>query len=73
MSQPAKIVVFGASSSTQSINKTLAIHAAERLKTYNADVDIRVLDLNDFEMCKLEITEASARGVCHRKKILKIF
>ena len=41
-----KVVVFAASSSSQSINKKLATYAASLLD--NAEVE--VLDLNDFEM-----------------------
>ncbi len=41
-----KIIVFGGSNSSTSINKQLAIYAASLLQ----DVDILVLDLNDFEL-----------------------
>ena len=41
-----KIVVFGASSSSKSINKKLSIYAAGQFK----DHEIIVLDLNDYEM-----------------------
>lgn len=41
-----KIIAFGASSSSQSINKQLASYAAGQLE----NVDVTVLDLNDFEM-----------------------
>ena len=46
-----KVLVFGASNSRQSINKQLATHAANILKTeINTDADIEVLDLNDYEL-----------------------
>lgn len=41
-----KIVAFGASSSKKSINKDFATFVASQVK----DVDVLVLDLNDFEM-----------------------
>ena len=41
-----KIVAFGASSSTKSINKKLASYTAKQIK----DATINLLDLNDFEM-----------------------
>lgn len=44
-----KVLAFAASSSSQSINKTLVTHAAELLKD-NANAEFEVLDLNDFEM-----------------------
>lgn len=40
------IIAFGASNSPSSINKTLATYAASQLK----DVQVTVLDLNDFEL-----------------------
>ena len=41
-----KILAFGASTSKQSINKRLAAYAANQLN----DVDVNLIDLNDFEM-----------------------
>ncbi len=41
-----KIVAFGASNSTKSINKQLAKWTAEQLN----NVEVQLLDLNDFEM-----------------------
>lgn len=41
-----KIIVFGASNSKNSINKTLAIYTANKIK--NVEVDL--IDLNDFEL-----------------------
>lgn len=41
-----KIVSFGASTSSASINKKLAIHTAEKI----SDADVTILDLNDYEM-----------------------
>lgn len=45
-----KILAFGASSSPQSINKKLAVHAAGLFT--NATVE--VIDLNDFELPNFE-------------------
>ncbi len=41
-----KIIAFGASNSSKSINKALALYASQQLKK----VDFELLDLNDFEM-----------------------
>ncbi len=41
-----KIVAFGASTSSKSINKTLAAHVAGMAR----DAEVELLDLNDFEM-----------------------
>ncbi len=46
-----KIVAFGASNSTKSINQQLAAHAARVYKDeFAPEADIEILDLNDFEM-----------------------
>jgi NAD(P)H-dependent FMN reductase len=51
MSKQSTILVFAASNSTTSINKRLAVHAANVLKNeLAASVVIDVLDLNDYEM-----------------------
>ena len=41
-----KVVVFGASTSKKSINKSFATYAANKL----TDMEVEVLDLNDFEL-----------------------
>lgn len=41
-----KVLAFGASNSKNSINKKLALYAAQQLK----DAEINLIDLNDFEM-----------------------
>ena len=41
-----RIVAFGASTSSNSINKKLATYAAQQI----SDSNIKILDLNDFEM-----------------------
>ena len=46
MEEMKKILAFGASSSSRSINQALASYAAGQLK----DVAVNLLDLNDFEM-----------------------
>jgi NAD(P)H-dependent FMN reductase len=51
MSSPSKILVFAATNSRQSINKRLASHAATALlQDLHADVEIDLIDLNDYEM-----------------------
>ena len=45
-----KIIAFGASSSSKSINKKLATYAANLAAEVQANVDIEILDLNDFEL-----------------------
>ena len=45
MKMPNKLLVMGASSSRNSINRTLAIWAAEQI-----DAQMETVDLNDFEM-----------------------
>ncbi|WP_367755179.1 NADPH-dependent FMN reductase [Flavobacterium sp. WC2430] len=54
-----KIIAFGASSSTTSINKQLAVYAAEQFK--NATVE--VLDLNDYEMPIFSMDKETANGI----------
>lgn len=49
MSKQPTVLVFAASNSTTSINKSLALHAAQVLQGELA-VTIETLDLNDFEM-----------------------
>lgn len=41
-----KILVFGASNSKKSINKQFAVHTASQLE----NIEIQVVDLNDFEL-----------------------
>lgn len=62
-----KIVAFGASSSTQSINKQLAQWAADQLK----DVQIKFLDLNDFEMPIFSVERERESGVPEKAKRFK--
>jgi len=54
-----KIIAFGASSSKASINKQLAIYAANQFK--NASVE--VLDLNDFEMPLFSVDKENDTGI----------
>ncbi|MGI9543883.1 MAG: NADPH-dependent FMN reductase [Cyclobacteriaceae bacterium] len=53
------IVAFGASNSSQSINKQLANFAAHQL----ADVEVNLLDLNDFEMPIFSIDREKESGI----------
>ena len=45
-----KILAFGASSSTASINKKIAAYAANLLAGMLEEANVEVLDLNDYEM-----------------------
>jgi len=45
-----KVLAFAASSSKQSINKQLAIHATNLLKDQNDAFDAEIIDINDFEL-----------------------
>lgn len=53
-----KLLVFAASSSRNSINKTLATYAASLLD----NVDVEVLDLNDYEMPIYSVDRESELG-----------
>ncbi len=64
-----KIVAFGASSSTQSINKQLASHAADIVKKeFVTGADIEVLDLNDFEMPIYSADRENLNGIPDQAK-----
>ena len=54
-----KILAFGASSSIHSINKKFATYAANQL----TDVEVTILDLNDFEMPIYSIDREQAGGI----------
>ena len=54
-----KIIAFGASNSRNSINKTLATFASSQLK----EVDVKILDLNDFEMPIFSIDRENENGI----------
>ncbi|WP_228851834.1 NADPH-dependent FMN reductase [Aegicerativicinus sediminis] len=54
-----KIVVFGGSNSSQSINKKLAIYAANQLDK----VEIEVLDLNNYELPIFGVDLEKERGI----------
>ena len=45
-----KVIAFGASSSSKSINKQLATYAANLAATTQTGIDVEILDLNDFEL-----------------------
>lgn len=44
-----KLLAFAASSSSKSINKQLAAYAASQVK-HKEDVEVEILDINDYEM-----------------------
>ncbi|KDN54440.1 NADPH-dependent FMN reductase [Flavobacterium seoulense] len=54
-----KIIAFGASSSTNSINKQLAQYAASQFK----NTDVEVLDLNDYEMPIFSLDKEAKNGI----------
>ncbi|MEM1320504.1 MAG: NADPH-dependent FMN reductase [Bacteroidota bacterium] len=56
---PKSIVAFGASNSTQSINKRFASYAAHQI----ADAEINLLDLNDYEMPIYSMDREKASGI----------
>lgn len=59
-----KILAFAASSSRQSINKQLVMHAAQTLKSeYVPTADIDLIDLNDFEMPIYSIDRENESGI----------
>ncbi|AWB65314.1 NADPH-dependent FMN reductase [Saccharobesus litoralis] len=45
-----KLLTFAASNSATSINKQLAVYAANLLSKQTANIEIEVLDINDYEM-----------------------
>lgn len=54
-----KVIAFAGSNSSTSINKQLAVYAASKL----TDVDIEVLDLNDFELPLYGIDYEKEHGI----------
>lgn len=54
-----KVIAFGGSNSKNSINKKLASHAAGQLQ----NVEVQVLDLNDFEMPIFSIDREEGTGI----------
>ena len=62
-----KILAFGASSSKQSINKTFANYTADQV----GDVEVTLLDLNDFEMPIYSIDREMESGVHELAKKFK--
>ncbi|MEP5614060.1 MAG: NAD(P)H-dependent oxidoreductase [Cyclobacteriaceae bacterium] len=62
-----KIIAFGASSSSTSINQQLAVWAASHLE----GVEATVLDLNDFEMPIFSIDRETAGGIHEKARQFK--
>lgn len=60
------IVVIGGSNSKKSINKTLAVYAAEKLK----DVMLTVVDLNEFDLPLYGIDLETEKGIHEEAKRL---
>ncbi|WP_430400071.1 NADPH-dependent FMN reductase [Flavobacterium sp.] len=54
-----KIIAFGGSSSRNSINKQLATYAAHQFK----NVEIEILDLNDYEMPIFSVDKEKENGI----------
>jgi NAD(P)H-dependent FMN reductase len=64
MSKPVKILVFAAGNSRNSINKMLAIHASDILKSHILpEAQITVLDLNDYEMKIYSVERENQNGI----------
>ena len=59
-----KILAFGASSSSQSINKQLATYTANRLE----QVEVNVIDLNDLEMPIFNVDREKENGIPDQAK-----
>jgi len=57
-----KILAFAASSSRQSINRTLINYAAQLIKEVNQHADINIIDINDFEMPLFSIDRENELG-----------
>ena len=53
------ILAFGASSSSTSINQQLAVFTANQIE----GADIKILDLNDFEMPIFSMDKENANGI----------
>lgn len=59
-----KVLAFAASNSTTSINKQLATHAANVLKSeISPHAELEVLDLNDFEMPIYSFDREGSNGI----------
>lgn len=59
-----KLLVFGASNHSASINQKLARYAAERYKSQlHPDADITIVDLNDYEMPIYSIDREKESGI----------
>jgi len=54
-----KVIALGGSNSKNSINKTLAVHAANLLK----DIEVKVLDLNEYELPLYGIDLENENGI----------
>lgn len=57
-----KVVAFGASNSSKSINKQLATWASAQLK----DTEVNLLNLNDFEMPIFSVDREEESGIQHK-------
>lgn len=69
MTAPNKVLVFAASSSSNSINKMLVTHAADVLKKeVLPNVEITILDLNDFEMPIFSVDRENDNGIPDKAK-----
>jgi len=60
-----KIIAFAGSNSQNSINKKLAVYAANQIN----DVEVDVLDLNDFELPLYGIDYEIAHGIPNNAQI----
>lgn len=62
-----KVIAFGGSNSTKSINKKLAAYAGSQLE----NVELNVLDLNDFEMPIYSVERETESGIPELAKKFK--
>jgi NAD(P)H-dependent FMN reductase len=58
-----KLLAFAASNSRQSINKQLVTHAADVLRSLSPDIQVEVIDLNDYEAPLFSIDRETELGI----------
>lgn len=66
-----KILAFGASNSSKSINKQLVTYAAAQLKEMSSDTEIEILDLNDYEMPIYSSDREEASGIPEKANLFR--
>ena len=58
-----KLLAFAASNSTQSINKQLVTYATQIAKEKNKQIEVEIIDLNDYEMPIYSSDRENANGI----------